>query len=116
MEESRDKLIKTIKEWVKNENELKTLQQEILKRKKEKIIISKDLIDIMKQNQIDCFDINKGKILYNKKNIKKPITKKYLFDVLNKFIPEKSNEINKYILENREITVKENIILKETNK
>ena len=34
--ETKDQLVKTIKEWVKTDNELKTLQQELLKRKNEK--------------------------------------------------------------------------------
>lgn len=117
--ETKDQLIKTIKEWVKIDNELKTLQQEQLKRKNEKKNISKELIEVMKKNNIDCFDINSGQIVYNKQNIKKPITKKDLLKILNNYYKNdpdcdtKAKDVNDFILENRETVVKENILLKQ---
>jgi hypothetical protein len=113
--ENKEQLVKTIKEWVKIDNEIRTLQQQQLVRKKEKKIISDSLIQVMKNNEIDCFDINDGQIIYNKKNVKKPITKKMLLNVLSNFFENdtvKANELNNYILENREDTVRENIIRK----
>ena len=47
--------------------------------------ISTLLIDTMKNNEIDYFDIKNGQIQYIKKNVKKPMTKKVLFDVLSKY-------------------------------
>jgi hypothetical protein len=113
--ENKEQLVKTIKEWVKIDNEIRTLQQQQLMRKKEKKTISDSLIDVMKKNEIDCFDINDGQIIYNKKNVKKPITKKMLLNVLSNFFENdtvKANELNNYILENREDVVRENIIRK----
>ena len=69
--ETKDQLIKTIKEWVKLDNDIRKLQKELAQRKNEKKKLSNSLIDIMKKNEIDCFDINNGQICYNKKNIKK---------------------------------------------
>jgi len=66
----------TIKEWVKIDNEIRVLQQQQLIRKKEKKAISDSLIDVMKKNEIDCFDINDEQIIYNKKKRKKPYKKK----------------------------------------
>jgi hypothetical protein len=113
--ETKDQLIKTIKEWVKLDNDIRKLQKELAQRKNEKKKLSNSLIDIMKKNEIDCFDINNGQICYNKKNIKKPITKKVLLDTLSKYYKGdllKATEINNYILENREEITKESIILK----
>jgi hypothetical protein len=113
--ENKEQLVKTIKEWVKIDNEIRTLQQQQLIRKKEKKIISDSLIDVMKKNEIDCFDINDGQIIYNKKNVKKPLTKKMLLNVLSNFFDNdtaKATELNNYILENREDVVRENIIRK----
>jgi hypothetical protein len=113
--ENKEQLVKTIKEWVKIDNEIRTLQQQQLIRKKEKKIISDSLIDVMKKNEIDCFDINDGQIIYNKKNVKKPLTKKMLLNVLSNFFDNdtaKATELNNYILENREDVVKENIVRK----
>jgi hypothetical protein len=113
--ENKEQLVKTIKEWVKIDNEIRVLQQQQLIRKKEKKAISDSLIDVMKKNEIDCFDINDGQIIYNKKNVKKPITKKMLLNVLSNFFDNdtaKANELNNYILENREDIVRENIVRK----
>lgn len=113
--ETKEHLIKTIKDWVKLDNDIRKLQKEMANRKSEKNQISTSLIDIMKKNEIDCFDINNGQICYNKKNIKKPITKKILLNVLSKYCNGdllKASEINNFILDNREETVKESITLK----
>ena len=80
--ETKEQLINTIREWVRIDNEIRTLQKEQTKRKDEKKKISNSLMNIMKKNEIDVFDINDGQICYTKKNIKKPITKKIL---MNKF-------------------------------
>jgi len=72
-------------------------------------------MNIMKKNEIDCFDIKNGQIMYSKKNIKKPITKKMLMDVLSKYYQgdvTKATDVNNFILDNREEVVKETIIHK----
>jgi len=113
--ETKDALIKTVKEWVKLDNDIRKLQKEIADRKKEKKTISNDLMTVMKQNEIECFDINAGQICYTKKNIKKPITKKILTSTLLKYFKGdtlKAAELNEFIVENREETIKESITLK----
>ena len=116
--ETKEELIQTIKAWVKIDNDVRALQKEVVKRKNEKKILSQGLMNVMKKNEIDCFDIKDGQILYNRKTVKKPMTKKVLFDVLTKFYNGdfmKANELNGFILENREETVKETIIRKIHN-
>ena len=110
--ETKEQLIKTIKEWVKMDNEIRSLTKELNNRKNEKKKISTSLMEIMKKNEIDCFDINDGQICYSKKNIKKPITKKVLMDILSNYYNgdiTKANELNNFIIDNREEVVKESI-------
>lgn len=113
--ETKDQLVKTIKEWVKIDNEIRFLQKQLSERKTNKKNISELLIDTMKQNDIDCFDINDGQICYSKKTIKKPITKKILMETLSKYFDGdliKASHLNDFIIENREQDVKESIIRK----
>ena len=113
--ETKDQLIHSIKEWVKVDNEMKVLQKELNQRKAEKKGLSAILIDVMRKNEIDCFDINNGQLIYNKKNIKKPISKKELLNVLSKFFEGdslKASELNEYILNSRTEVIKEEIIRK----
>jgi hypothetical protein len=112
---SKEQLIQIIREWVKNENEIRSLQSEIKIRKNNKKKISESLIQIMKENEIDCFDIKDGQICYIKKQIKKPITKGLLISILSKYFKGdifKANEINNFIMDNREEVTKESITLK----
>ena len=113
--ENKEQLVKVIREWVKLDNDMKVLKTEMSKRKKEKDLLSVRLIETMKQNQIDEFDINDGRIMYNKKTVKKPITKKMLLNILTTYYNEdgeKAVEVNNYILDHREEVIKETIMRK----
>jgi hypothetical protein len=117
--ETKEQLVKTIRDWVKIDNEIRGLNKEINSRKTEKKNLSTLLIETMKKNEIDCFDIKDGQICYTKKNIKKPITKKVLMDILSNFYNgdiSKASELNNYIIDNREEVVKETIERKIINK
>lgn len=113
--DTKEDLVKAIREWVKIDNEIRTLQKEQVARKNEKKKISAELITVMKQNKIDCFDINDGQLMYSKKNVKKPITKKNLVGILSQYFKgdsEQASLLNEFILDNREETVKETITRK----
>jgi hypothetical protein len=113
--ETKEELISAVRDWVKLDNEIRTLQKEQTKRKKDKSLISEKLMNIMKSNEIDCFDLKDGQICYNKKTVKKPITKKNLFDILSKYYDGdilKASKLNDFISDNREETTKETITRK----
>jgi Family of unknown function (DUF5760) len=112
---TKEQLVKNVREWVRIDNEIRDLQGEVNKRKTEKKKISNKLIETMRENEIDCFDINDGQIIYSKKNVKKAITKKILLDILSKYYKgnlDKAEELQSFILENREEVVRETIIRK----
>ena len=67
--ETKEQLVKTIRDWVKIDNEIRGLNKEINTRKTEKKNLSTLLIETMKKNEIDCFDIKDGQICYTKKNV-----------------------------------------------
>ena len=109
---SKESLVNAIKIWVKKDNEIRQLKKEERIRKKEQKEISETLMAIMKENQIDEFDLKDGKLVYTKKNIKKPITKKGLLDILKRYYnndKEKADELNNFIMDNREEKVVETI-------
>jgi hypothetical protein len=113
--ETKQQLIISIREWVKIDNEIRKLRSEENIRKKEQKRISTQLIEVMRKNEIDEFELNDGKIMYTKKNVKKPITKQKLLELLQKFHNgdiQKANDINNFILSNREEKKVENIVRK----
>ena len=98
--ESKDDVIQIIKQWVKLDNETRALQKEVVQRKKEKTNLSNSLINVMKENEIDCFDLKGGQLLYVKKDIKKPINKTTLLDILNRYYEGdtlQASEVQEYI-------------------
>ncbi len=94
---------------------MRKLKKEISSRKTEQDKITKVLIDVMKSNEIDEFNINNGKLSYTNRTVKKPITKKNLLEILSKFYngnAQQANEINQFILDNREDVVVEKLVRK----
>ena len=113
--QTKDQLIEKIKEWVRIDNEIRTLQSEMNKRKENKKKVSTELMSVMKRNEIDVFDIKDGQIIYDKRNVKKPVTKAALLSILSTYYNGdvvKASEINQYIMDNREDVVREKIVRK----
>jgi hypothetical protein len=110
--ETKEQLVSRIKEWIKIDNEVNKLKQEIKERNNKKKTLTEGLVNVMKSNQIDCFDINGGALVYKKSVVKKPINGKMLMTTLQKYFKEDSveaTELTKFILDNREQEVKETI-------
>lgn len=113
--ELNNEVIDLIKKWIKTDNEMRTLKQEVANRKKSKDKLSSELLTIMKSKDIDSFNINSGKIEYVQRKTKKPISKKLLQTILSKYYKgdvNKANELNDFILDNREETSKDLLIHK----
>ena len=108
--ETLEQLKQNVREWVKLDNELRALNKEITARRNEKKNISKRLIDVMRDNKLDVFELKDGQLMYVKKNKKKPITQKQLLTLLSSYYKEdvsKAEEMRNYLLENREEVTEE---------
>ena len=110
---NKEKLAQNVKNWLQLDKEIQVLQKELKDRKKKKNDYTNALLTIMKTNEIECVDLNDGKIIYTQNNVKKPINKQHLLDCLTKYFEKNPNipadEIVQFILENRETSVKESI-------
>jgi hypothetical protein len=110
--ESKDQLIIHIKEWIKIDNELIKLKTDVKERNTKKKLLTEQLVNVMKENNIDCFNINGGEVLYKKNIVKKPINSKMLLTTLQTYYKdnlEMAQEITSHILNNREEVMKETI-------
>ena len=114
MEYQKEQTVQLVRDWVKYDNEIRKLQKEIAVRKKEKAELSTALIDIMKRTDTGCYELKNGVLMYTTKNVKKPMTKKVLFNVLQKYYgdPIKAAQMNEFILNNREEVVQEKLVHK----
>jgi hypothetical protein len=105
-------LVENVKKWIGIDNDIKELQKVMREKRKEKKLYTQSLVDIMKTNDIDCFDMKSGKLIYTKKTVKAPLSKKHLFESLTKYFQnnkELCDELGQFILETRKEKIKENI-------
>lgn len=113
MTSTKDELVGNIKEWLSMDQEIHMLQKELKQRKDRKKTLTDKLVTIMKSNEIDCFDINNGKLLYTTNKIRSPMSKKHLIDCLTKHFADSTQEtvqeLTKFILESREIKLTDKI-------
>jgi len=107
----KEQLVNNIREWVKIDNEVSQLRQEIKERNNKKKNMTENLVHVMKSNNIDCFDINDGSLVYKKNTVKKPINSKTLLSSLQNYYKDQNiaEDLTKYIMDNREEKVKETI-------
>lgn len=119
MSTEQEYMVYKIKQWLAVETKITELTKQIKELKNMKKDLNVDLLDIMKNNEIDCFDCKSGKISYSRTNVKKSISKKYLSEILEKYYgkdnSDEAQELCEYIMQNRAVQVKENIKLKPIN-
>ena len=110
---SKELLAQSVKGWLQIEKEMHMLQQELKQRKQKKKEYTDTLVKIMKKNEIDCFDMSEGKIMFTQQKSKAPVNKHHLAECLQKYFASKPNvptdEIVQFILDERAVVVKENI-------
>jgi len=115
---SNDALLDNVKEWINIDNEIRQLQSAIKERRKQKKELTTNLVDTMKQNEIDVFNIPDGELIYTKSKTKTPLSKKHLLLSLSQYFKEDKNmveQLGKYILDSRQTKEKENIKRKIKN-
>ena len=109
---TKDELVNSIKEWIKMDGEIIKLKAELKEKTNKKKLLSSTLVQVMKNNSIDCFDINGGSLVYKQKKTKKPLSGKFLLAQLEQYYketPEVAKEVTKLVMDNREQVIKEEI-------
>ena len=107
-------LVEKIKQWLEIENEISNYSKKLKELRATKKELSDTLVDVMKSNEIDCFDCNSGKIMYSQNKVRKGINKKYLMETLTKYMDDgdEAGKLCQFIMENRQQEVKESVRLK----
>lgn len=116
--ETKEQLVNNIKEWIKIDGDILKLKADIKDKNNKKKLLTNELVDVMKKNEIDCFDINGGALVYKKNKVKKPINGKTLLVALQNYYKEQptvAEDLTKHILNSREEQIKETIKRKIKN-
>ena len=110
---TKQQLIDTIQELKKINSEINILNNEIKNRKNKRKEITDILVNVMKTNEIDSFDTSDGNIIYTQSKVKQSISKKYLLSTMEQYFQEfpqiDSEDVVNYILDKREVKIKEDI-------
>lgn len=113
---TKEELINVIRAWVKTDNEIKQHQDALKQKKADKKELTNQLVEIMKTNEIDCFDINNGKIMYTRTKTKQAVSKKLLMTTLTDFFKDDTDtaqQVANHILESRGEKITESIRRKD---
>jgi len=112
---TKEQLKDHLRQWVRVENEISTLSAEIKKRKLIHQQLSASLLKVMRQNEIDCFDIANGRIVYSKTKTRAPLNNgqlKYALKTYYKDDVEKANNLTEFLLASRVEKTRESIKMK----
>jgi len=99
-------------DWLKLDEEIKTLQQEIKKRRTVKKNMTNELIKTFKANDIDVMNAGNSKLVRTRHKVKAPLSKKHLIASLLDFYKEDTEmvkTISEHIMNTREVKIVENI-------
>lgn len=109
----------TIKHWLDIESKISEHSAILRDLRKQKKQLNAALLEIMKENDIDCFDCNSGQITYIKNNVKRSLNQKLLHELLGNYFtgkdadPQEAEKLCRYIQDNRGTELKETVKLKK---
>lgn len=109
----------TIKQWLDIESKISEHTAILRNLRKQKKQLNAELLEIMKANDIDCFDCNSGQITYIKNNVKRGLNQKLLHELLGNYFsskngdPREAENLCRYIQDNRGTEIKESVKLKK---
>jgi len=111
--ETKDQLVANVKEWIRVDTEIAAMKLALKEKNNEKKTLTSNLLEVMKSNKIDGFDINDGSLVLKTNKIKKQLNGKTLLSSLKSYYktdPSLAENVTKYILDNREVQLKEKIV------
>ena len=112
---SKEQIKDYLRQWIRVENEIGTLSTEIKKRKLVHQQLSASLLDVMRKNDIDCFDIAHGKIVYSKVKRRGPLNNGQIRSALTTYYKDdtdKANNLTEFLLSSRVEKTHESIKMK----
>ena len=112
MSSEKEVLVSTVKSWLEIDNQLKELQSKIKEKRNEKKELSKKLVSIMNVNDLDSMATSQGQLIKTTSKVKAPLSKKHLNHSLGEFFkndPKIVDALSKFIMDSRDIKIKENI-------
>jgi seryl-tRNA synthetase len=115
MNKDNHELVEIVRKWITIDNQINKLNKTIKQLRLEKKTLNLEMIQVMKQNEIDIFDLKEGQIQYKQEKKKEPLNQKRLLSILSKHPQLEETQIkslNDFIFENRNEITTETIVRK----
>ena len=106
-----------VREWMAIDNEMRRLSAELKSLRTRKKVVSDTLVDVMRDNEIDCFNTSSGRIVHSSRNTRAPLSKKHLIKSLEAVFKgdnEMASELGNHIMSTRDVKKVETIQRKGT--
>ena len=113
--QNKQLLIEIVKQWVTLDNQIRAMNKKLKELRNDKKEQNEKMIQVMKQNEIDNFDLKDGQIRYKKETKREPLTQKTLLKILSKhpqLEQEQAKHLNQFIYDNRQVSEKEVVVRK----
>ena len=97
-----------VSKYLSIDDKIKKLTLELREAKKEKLLMSNDVLNLMSDYNIEDLNTKNGKLKYTISKTKKAVSKKDLLQKLSIFLKssDKANNAMKFIYDNREVVEK----------
>jgi len=105
-----------IRELLEIDGQLRVIKKEKALLDKKKKLLSKELMGLMKEKEIDSFTTKKSVLVY-KKSTRRPMNKKTISNLLQEYYrddAEEAMEVRNFIFENLPEKTVESLVLKDT--
>lgn len=104
--ETKEDLVEHIRKWIQIDNEIRQLQALVRERREMKKQITQDLVDVMRDNEIEKFNLRDGKLVYKQTKRSTPLNEKHIANCLLDIFkddPSKAQEATEIIMNRREV-------------
>jgi hypothetical protein len=104
--ETKEDLVEHIRKWIQIDNEIRQLQALVGERREMKKQITQELVDVMRDNEIEKFNLRDGKLVYKQTKRSTPLNEKHIANCLLDIFkddPSKAQEATEMIMNRREI-------------
>jgi hypothetical protein len=111
-----EELLSNVREWMAIDNDMKRLSKEMKTLRERKKVVTGALVNVMQDNEIDCFNTSTGKLVHASRTARAPLSKKHLVQSLATYFKgdtELAGELGNHIMSTRDVKKVETIQRKE---
>jgi len=111
----KEDLTSIVKSWVVNDNQIRALNKKLRELRQEKKKHNESMIRVMKQYEIDNFDVKDGQIHFKQENRRETLTQSKLLEILAKhpqLEQQQANLLSQFVYDNRKVITKDVITRK----